>query len=184
MPNVIDLRENEETQEDEETSGTEERSEYERRGDEILSWVGVDHSSREKTPEWYWVLAIFVFAFVSIGVVFSNFILSLLAITSGAALALIGSRPPFEVHAAITNEGVVVGGKLYRFEDLQSFWVFYEPPYHKELSLRSKHTFSSHVRVPLGDMNPALVHETLMPFLKEVREEESLVDIIARRIGL
>lgn len=152
--------------------------------EEILSWTGKDASSREKTAEWYWVLGIFVVAFVFIGVVFQNFLLSLLAITSGASLALIGSRKPFEVSAAITAEGIIVDGKIHRYEDLKSFWVFFEPPYFKELSLTPKKSLSPHVRIPLGDTNPALVHETLTPFLREVREEEAFADILARKIGL
>jgi len=180
MPNVLDLRNQSPTLE--ETSHHDEHRE--RTQGELVSWIGVDASSREKTTEWYVVLAIFVVAFVFIGVIFSNFLLSLLAIMSGAALTLVGSRKPFEVHATITAEGIIVEDTLHRYEDLKSFWIFYEPPYVKELSLTSKRAFATHVRIPLGDINPALIHETLIPFLKEVREEESFADIVARRIGL
>jgi len=180
MPNVLDLREASPTPEE-----ASHQSEYEDRTQgTIVSWVGIDTSSKEKTTEWYVVLAIFVIAFVFIGVIFSNFLLSLLAIMSGAALTLVGSRRPFEVHATITAEGVIVEDKLHRYEDLKSFWIFYEPPYVKELSLTSKRAFATHIRIPLGDTNPALIHETLVSFLKEVREEESFADIVARRIGL
>lgn len=180
MPNVLDLRNQQPTPEEE--SHHDEYSERTQGG--IVAWVGVDTSSKEKTAEWYVVLAIFVIAFVFIGVIFSNFLLSLLAIMSGAALTLVGSRKPFEVHATITAEGIIVEDKLHRYEDLKSFWVFYEPPYLKELSLTSKKAFATHIRIPLGDANPALIHETLVPFLKEIREEESFADILSRRIGL
>ena len=84
---------------------------------------------------------------------------------------------------SVTSHGIRVGSRLYPFEDLRSFWIFYDPPLFKEISLRSKKTFMPVIRAPLGELDPIRLRHILLRFLREEEEETSVVDIIAKRLG-
>lgn len=85
----------------------------------------------------------------------------------------------------IRAEGVQVNTDLYPYENVKSFWIFYDPPYHRELSLRVKAPLTGgFVKIPLGDEDPVKIRETLLKFIPEKRQEEGLADTLARMVGL
>lgn len=92
-------------------------------------------------------------------------------------------KTPAEVQCKIRSQGVQLGNILYPYENLQSFWIFYDPPYHKEISIRSQKTLMDHIKIPVGDEDPVKIREILLEFLPEKQQEESFVDIFARNIG-
>jgi len=90
-------------------------------------------------------------------------------------------KKPREVRISITPRGVNTGYTLYEFDNLKSFWIFYDPPEVKELSLRSKKILMPYVKIPLGDKNPVKIREMLIQYLPEKKQEESLIESLARR---
>lgn len=114
---------------------------------------------------------------------FKNFLFATLLAIAGGLILAYAAKPPRTLSLAVTSRGVAVGSRLYPFEDLSSFWIFYDPPLFKELALQSKKTFMPMVRIPLGDLDPLRLREVLLPFLKEQRQEASAIDIIAKRLG-
>ena len=93
------------------------------------------------------------------------------------------NKEPRTIKFKIDERGVEIDGKLYEFDTLSSFWVFYNPPEQKEISFRSKRTFLPYVRISLDDENPNEIRKFLLKFLPEKRHSESLIDIWMRRIG-
>lgn len=91
---------------------------------------------------------------------------------------------PKEIKCKIKTQGIQMDNILYPYENLKSFWIFYEPPYHQELSIRSKKTFMNYIKIPLSDEDPVKIREILLEFLPERKQEEALVDTFARNIGL
>lgn len=114
---------------------------------------------------------------------FGNFLFAILLAIAGGLILAYAAKPPRTLSLAVTSRGVVVGSRLYEFEELVSFWIFYDPPLFKELTLQSKKTFMPMVRMPLGDLDPLRLREVLLPFLKEQRQEASAIDIVAKRLG-
>jgi len=116
-----------------------------------------------------------------------NYLASFLFFLAGATVALSifkRDKNPKTIKCKIKSEGVQVNRDLYPYENLKSFWIFYNPPYHQELSIRSKNSFASHIRIPLGDEDPVKIRELLLKFIPEKRQEEALVDVFARMVGL
>lgn len=114
---------------------------------------------------------------------FKNFLFSILLVISGGLVIHRSSQEPSELYFYISSRGMKIGARLYRFEDLESFWIFYDPPSFKELILRSKKALVPIIRVPLGEANPLEIREVLLRFLKEEKHEDSLVDVISRSLG-
>ena len=120
----------------------------------------------------------------AIGVLFfKNFLFAIFLLVAGGLVISHAVRMPRQIKFSVTSRGIRIGSRLYAFEDLQSFWIFYDPPLFKELILRSKKTFMPVIRAPLGELDPVRLRHILLRFLREEEEEMSSVDIIAKRLG-
>ncbi|MDA1334904.1 MAG: hypothetical protein O2794_02715 [bacterium] len=145
-----------------------------------ISWEAPEYLDYIKTNDWYWSLLIITIALSVGGVLTKNFLFVVLVIVGGFSIAIYGSRKPKIVSISITGRGVQIRDRLFPFETLQSFWIFYRPGELKELSFRSEKTFAGNIRIPLGDTAPTEVRELLLEFLPEKAQEESLIDTISR----
>lgn len=110
-----------------------------------------------------------------------NYLLVIFIALAAFVLYAGAGRKPGAVKCAITPRGIKIENRVYEFSDLKSFWLFYEPPEIKELSLESRKTAMPYIKVPLGDTDPVKLREMLMKFIPEKKHEESLTDIIGRK---
>lgn len=114
---------------------------------------------------------------------FKNFLFAAFLFIAGGLTIYHAYRMPRHIRFAVTSRGIIIGDRVYEFENLQSFWIFYDPPLFKELNIESKKTFMPRIRMPLGDLDPLRLREILLPLLKEVKHEQSLIDVVSKRIG-
>lgn len=130
---------------------------------------------------------------VGIGVVIyftlsGNYLATLLFWIAGATVGFTlydKRKNPRDLTCKIRTEGVQVNNDLYPYDSLKSFWIFYDPPHHQELSLRSRAPLTGgYIKIPLGDADPVQIREMLLKFIHEKRQEEGLADALARTIGL
>ena len=145
--------------------------------------------SEEKTPANLRILgvtAILGIALITYFAFSGNYLAAFFFLLAGMLVAYtIYQKKPREVVCKIRAQGVQVNRDLYPYETLKSFWIFYDPPHHQELSIRSRKTFTGgYIKVPLGDADPVKIREILIKFLPERRQEEALVDVFARIVGL
>lgn len=175
MQNVIDLRKlrGEKSVEQEQELG-------ERR--ESLSWQTLEYQHYKKSKDWFWALFIMTLAFLIVAIITKNFLFGTFTIIAGFAIALLGGKKPQQVEVSISGRGVQIENNLYLYETLTSFWIFYQPPDIKELSLKSEKLLMPYIKVPLGDADPAAIRKFLLQFLPEEAQEESFIDVIARRL--
>jgi len=94
-------------------------------------------------------------------------------------------REPRLIQMEISPDGVIVDKIMYEYDDLKSFWIFYETEANfKVLSLHSKKTFLPHIHIPVGEANPILIREVLLNYLPEIRQEMTIIDRFSLLIGL
>jgi len=98
----------------------------------------------------------------------------------GFTIALYGARPPRIISFSLSVEGVRIENRVYPYESLKSFWIFYHPPQIKELSVESQKMIVPQIKIPLGDTNPAEIRAYLQQFIPERQQEESLIDTAMR----
>jgi len=134
-----------------------------------IRWSAAEYEFHEKTPEWYWA-----------AVVLHNFLFAVFAVLAGFSVGLYGARRPRLVSHEINSGGVSFGNRNFNYENIDHFWINYNPPLKKELILESKKTFSTHTAILLGDADPEQIRRYLLQYLKEKKIEESLVAVIAR----
>ena len=99
-------------------------------------------------------------------------------------LILYSNKRP-EISKVIVNQnGIAIGDRLYYYKELKSFWIHYNPGEIKELSLESRKWYMLYVKVLIEKENPLIIRSFLINFLPEKEHENSLIDIISRKIGL
>lgn len=148
-----------------------------------IAWDAPEYIYVEKTADWYWSLGIITAALAGIAIWQGNFLFALIALVGGFAVALYAVRKPRTIHISISIRGIEIDSRIYPYESLDSFWIFYHPGGVKELSIMSEKMFMPRIPAPLGAIDPNDVRELLLEFLPEKRQEESLVDVITRRLG-
>ncbi len=149
----------------------------------LLEWQAHEYEHAPKGHSWFLWGSVAAAALIIIGALTRNYFFILFIAVAAIVVYLYAKRPPKEIYCAITSRGVQIGRRMFEFENLNSFWIFYEVGGIKHLSLESKKALLPRLRVPLGDANPVELRRTLIKFVNEVEHEESLVDIFSRMAG-
>ncbi len=148
-----------------------------------IKWQAPEYEHREKSSDWFWMVGIITIALVFAAILLKNLLFGILAGLAGFSIALYGARKPSVVNFRIGPKGIEIGNKIYDYENLNSFWVNYDPPRRKDLILESKKAIMPHIVIFLGDADPEEIRQYLLQFLKEVKIEESLTNTIAKLLG-
>jgi hypothetical protein len=104
-------------------------------------------------------------------------------ILAGFTIILYGARRPRKIWFSLTSRGVQIENRLFPYENIRSFWIYYDPPYKKILTIELKRVFMPAVSIPLGDTDPNILREHLLKFVKEKRHEESITETLSRLLG-
>lgn len=145
-----------------------------------IAWEAPEYVYYPKSPDWYWGVAIVSLALVLIAIFTGNLLFAIFAIVAGFTIALWGARKPKIIAIHLGGNGITVGTRLYPYQELLSFWIHYDPPLVKEMSVATKSAFLPYLRIPIGNENPAEIRAFITRFLPEKIQEESLIDIVAR----
>jgi len=150
----------------------------------LLSWEAPEFEHQKKDRKTWINATVLIAGILLVIFLFLKNFLGMVVVLLGALTTLLYAfKEPRMMHFAITPKGILVGDTIHPFEELTSFWVFYDPPEMKEVIFRLNKFFASGLVVPLGDINPAEIRKILLEFLEEVEETPSLMDQLTRRIG-
>jgi hypothetical protein len=146
-----------------------------------LKWTAPEFEHYQKSKSWFAITGVIAGLLFLWALFTKNILFALLIGLSYFSITTYGLKKPREIRLAITPKGVKVNQVLYKFENLKSFWIFYDPPEIKELSLRSKKTIMPYIKIPLGEQNPVEVRKVLIKYLPERKHKESVIDNLARQ---
>lgn len=148
-----------------------------------IEWVAPEFTKYKKNTSWFIWLIFIALVIIIIAIILKNFLWAIITILAAFTIYIYATKEPRKIKFSISGQGIQIDQKIYKFEDLKSFWIFYEPPEIKEISLRSKKNFMPYIKIPLGDQNPVEVRKILLKFLPERKHKESIIDEWAKRIG-
>ncbi len=152
-------------------------------GKTLLEWAVQEYNRHVRGQWWYILIISFGLIFVVYAILSDNFLFALFIILAAIVLYQQSATPAITVPVELTEKGLVLGTRFYPWAELASFSLVYEPPEVKLLYISTARWFLPTIQIPLHDMNPIEVRETLLEFLTENAEtpEESVSDTIARR---
>jgi len=151
---------------------------------DFISWQADEPESQNKNFLWFGIAGLFILAIVIFAIFSKSALMALLFILIGAVLYLSGFRKPQTLKCSITKTGIVLQKRIYNWTDLESFWIFYDSPRIKLMSIKSKKTLMPYLTMPLASENPAQIRKILLKYLPEKEQEESLIDNIGKKLGL
>jgi hypothetical protein len=149
----------------------------------MISWQAKEFRKKNKGPLWYFIWFLFVLGLVIFAILQKSPLMVLCFVLIGAVAYLFSQQEPKKINFLINKKGVKIGKKLYPFDELESFWIFYDPPRKKILSLKNKKTFFPYLTIPLSKTNPLKIRKYLLKFLPEKEHEESIIEDIAEKFG-
>ena len=182
MPHLLNLKKQIKTEEKQEKKQEEKEEIKSTDNFHSLEWSALEFIKYQKDFRWFIIGGLIALGFLIFALITKNFIFALLIILAAFSLYVWGQKEPRKIKFAITAKGVMIENTCRNFDDLKSFWIFYDPPEIKYLSLESKKLFMPYIKIPLGNEDPNRIREILLKFLPEVKQEESLIDALARQI--
>lgn len=148
-----------------------------------IEWTAPEFPRHKKNKKWLGYFFLICLIFLIIAIFGKNFLFVIIIILAAFVLYVYSIKKPRKIKFVISQRGIQIDNKLYGFENLRSFWIFYNPPEIKILSLCSKRKFLPYLKIPLDKQDPVKIREFLIKFLPEKEHEESLVDTLTRKSG-
>ena len=146
----------------------------------LHSWRAPEFEVYEKSGRWYIIAALFIASMVAYAIFTNSPIMAIVFILIGIVGYIYAQRNPNVVTFTITSKGLLADKEMYLYENIFSFWIFYEPTHTKVISLHTKASMLPFVHIPLGDEDPAKLHELLLRNIPEIKQDQSLIDTIER----
>jgi len=148
---------------------------------ENIQWSAPEFEHYQKSKSWFLITGGIAAVLLLWAIFTKSFLFALLIALGYFTIAIYAAKRPKQIQLAITPKGIKIEKSLYEFENLRSFWIFYDPPEIRELSLRSKKSIMPYIKIPLGEQNPVEVRQILIKYLPEKKHRESLIDNLARQ---
>lgn len=148
-----------------------------------FEWETAEFERKEKEKSWFIMPAIIAIILCVFAIIIDSYLFALLIVLSFTTFYMYANKSPRIIKFRIDEKGIEVDRRQHEYEDLRSFWIFYDPPLEKTLSFRSKKTFFPYIRIPLDKENPAEIRKYLLKFIPEKRHKESIIEILMKRIG-
>jgi hypothetical protein len=156
-------------------------SESERNIGEIFhSWEAPEFEAYEKSRNWYIAAGLFIFIMVAYAIFTNGPIMAVTFILIGIVGFIYSQKDPRTVTFSITSKGVLADKQFYLYENIFSFWIFYEPTHTKVISLHTKASVLPFVHIPIENEDPVKLRELLMQNIPEIKQDQSLINTIER----
>ncbi len=152
----------------------------------LLRWNFSEFKQPHRSRGW-WITAGIIAGLIVLYALFTgNFLFALIILIAAVLMINEYRRHPRRLECQITNNGVTVGKKFWRYNELQNYWIAYHPPEVTNLYLLPKNPFDPRVGVPLVNMNPLTIRKLLNQYMEEdlSREDEPTSEALTRLLKL
>jgi len=149
----------------------------------LISWSAPEFEKQEKGPLWFIIFGAITLLFFVISIFTNNYVFSLLIMLASFLIFIQAIRHPHKIKTTILDDAIFINSNiLIPFKEITSFWIF-EEPHFNSLHIETKKLTRLKIHLPLGNQSPKEIREILSKFIKEKKHEESLIDVIAKRLN-
>jgi hypothetical protein len=155
-------------------------------GKTMHSWTVPEYHQHERGKWWYIIAASLAVASIVYALYTKNFLFAFIIIILAVIIFLHHTSEPADVRVTMTELGLMINDKFYRFRDISSFWIIYEPPLTKNLYFQLAESFRPPFVISLADEDPLTLRRTLLQYVAEDldKKEEPLSDLLWRLLKL
>lgn len=149
-----------------------------------IAWQAYDKRPplTSKTSKWIiWTIFILL---ILLEIYTANYLGLVFVILAIGFILFLRSRRPKMHRFEISDAGLKIDGEDFFFTELESFWISYNPPLFKELVFHARKSLVPKIIVSLGQADPVLLHKKISQYLPEKEEEESILDLFGKLLGI
>jgi hypothetical protein len=153
--------------------------------DVLFHWQAPEFEVFERDQKWFLIISLILSAIIGYAIYTNSLIMAITFILIGVVGYLHINRTPRVLDFRIAPEGIIAGEKeLYPFENIKSFWIFYELDNKKVVSLHMESYLIPFIHIPIDDQDPVVIREILLRYIPEIKQEPSAVDSLERFLGI
>ena len=152
--------------------------------DAFLHWRAPEFEVSSRDRKWYFYVTAVLFAIVAYAVFVDALIMAITFILIGMVGYIYIQKEPRTLDFALTEDGVVAGREIYEFDNLKSFWIFYEEQGLQVISFHTNSYLLPYIHVPIHDQDPTEIREILLDFLSEEKHEPGIMEVLDRVLHL
>lgn len=142
----------------------------------ILSWKAKEQEYHLKSKRSLLIAGGILMAIIIYALVSQSPVMAITFMLIGIVGYIYTNKPSPTHTFSISSEGVHVGTSLYPYENISSFWIFYEPGDLQCISLHTNADLTPYVHIPLGKTDPVEVRDILLQFLPERKHQLQFID--------
>jgi len=84
----------------------------------------------------------------------------------------------------VNQRGLEMDRMFYPYSEIRSFWIEFDPPHLKELSIRFKKWYRPYIKIPLDREDPLALRRYLETFVTEEKHEDTIIETLTRKLGI
>jgi hypothetical protein len=152
--------------------------------DALLSWSAPEFEMFEQNKKRLSYIALILLAIIVYATFTNNPIMAIVFVLIGIVAYMQMNKEPRILNFQIVPEGILAGNELYEFENIRSFWIFYDPKNIKVISLHIKSYLTPFVHIPIQNEDPVEIRRILLKYIPEIKQEHNLAEILERFLGI
>lgn len=147
-------------------------------------WQAPKYHHQPKTTLWFVYGLLISLAVLLFAIFTKNYIFVLFIIIAVWLVWQKNNQTPEIITLKIGHEGIEIGSTFIPYSQIKSFWIFYEPPYLKEISFIVEGFASQPKKMILTDQDPNDIREFLLDYLSEKEQHISIFESISKYLGI
>jgi len=146
----------------------------------LYSWDAKEYVQHERSISWYWWAAAIALVVIVYAIAIRQWTLIAVVLVVGVVIYLMGRTEPRTFTHELLDTGIKIGGRLYPYTTLQSFWLVIEGRV-RELKVLQSGKLKPLLSLQLDNAEVEQVRGVLSKFLPEEEERgEDIVDKMGR----
>jgi hypothetical protein len=152
--------------------------------DSLMHWNAPEFEMFEQNKKHLSYVALILLTIIIYATFTNNPIMAIVFVLIGIVAYLYLNKGPRTLTFRIVPEGILAGNELYEFENIHSFWIFYDPKYKKIISLHTKSYLTAFVHIPIHNEDPVEIRRILLKYIPEIKQDRNVVEMLERFLGI
>lgn len=152
--------------------------------DVLARWQGPEYEVYSRDRIWYLITTLILIAIIAYMLITDSPIAAITFILIGIVGYIHLQKKPRVLDFTISRDGVSAGNEIYEFDQIKSFWIFYEPPHTRILSLHTKGSMVPYVHFPIHQEDPSKIRKALVKSIPEKKQSFTVVDMLERLLHI
>jgi len=149
-----------------------------------LAWRAPEFETFERDRKWYFYITAILIAIIAYAIFTNGLVMAITFILIGVVGYVYIEKDPRILDFMLTKDGVVAGREIYDFDNIQSFWVFYEEDGLRVISLHTQSYLVPFIHIPIGDQDPTEIRKILLEYIPEEEHKPGMMDTLDRLLKL